>query len=181
MSRPNGRSGSRPAARRPASSPMPGWIWGLIGLSLGLAVAALVYIGRPAQPMPGSRPDTATRSSQPTRPTPTPPRAFTFYELLPNQEVVVPPRESSAPPPASAADAEYLIQVASYRNPQDAERQKAALALLGMEARVETVTIDGRETFYRVRLGPVKGLAAAEKMVAELNNNGIEALLVKVR
>jgi cell division protein FtsN len=71
--------------------------------------------------------------------------------------------------------------VASYRNPQDAERQKAALALLGMEARVETVTIDGRETFYRVRLGPVKGLAAAEKMVAELNNNGIEALLVKVR
>lgn len=178
MNRPPARSGARPGARRASASPMPGWVWGLIGLSIGLAVAAIVYIGRPVQPMPGSRPQASAALAQPT---PTPPRAFTFYELLPNQEVVVPPREGSAPPPANAAEAEYLIQVASYRNPQDAERQKAALALLGLEARVETVTIDGRETFYRVRLGPVKGLSAAEAMMAELDRNGIESLMVKVR
>lgn len=181
MNRPSSRPAARSAPRRKSASPVPGWIWGLIGLSLGLTVAAIVYVGRPAEPMPGSRPTEAARPAPAARPTPTPPRAFTFYELLPNQEVVVPPREGGAPPPASAAEAEYLIQVASYRNPQDADRQKAALALLGLEARVETVTIDGRESFYRVRLGPVQGLAAAEAMMAELTGNGIESLLVKVR
>lgn len=175
----------RPPPRRPANPPMPGWVWGVIGLSIGLAVAAFVYIGRPAVPMPvtSARPATAITATPPAgavRPTP---RPFTFYELLPNQEMVVTPRtEKGSPAPVAAqADADYLIQVASYRQPQDAERQKATLALIGLEARVETVTIDGRETFYRVRLGPVKGLAAAQAMVARLDENGIESLLVKVR
>ncbi len=166
---------------------MPGWIWGLVGLSIGLGVAAMVYIKRPAEPMPGQRAVTTPRDSAPRAAAPTPspaPRAFTFYELLPNQEVVVPDaasRERAAEAPAAPDRAQYLIQVASYRNPDDADRQKASLALLGLEARVETVTIDGRETYYRVRLGPVTGLAAAQQMVAQLDENGIDALLVKVR
>lgn len=172
----------RPPVRKKSGGGVPGWIWGLLGLSVGLAVAAMVYIKRPPEPMPNRRETpapsaTVKPSAAPDKPAP---RAFTFYELLPNQEVVVPDGavpESQTP----AAPAQYLIQVASYRNPQDADRQKASLALLGLEARVETVTIDGRETYYRVRLGPVTGLDAAQQMVSQLDQNGIESLVVKVR
>lgn len=177
------RAGQRRPPPRRGGGGMPGWIWGVVGLSVGLGVAALVYINRPAGPMPGQRGAPVAREGQRPAPTASPaPRAFTFYELLPNQEVVVPDAAGDRPATAKPATPEqYLIQVASYRNPDDADRQKASLALLGLEARVETVTIDGRETYYRVRLGPLTGLEAAQKMVAQLDENGIDALLVKVR
>ena len=74
-----------------------------------------------------------------------------------------------------------VTKVAAYRSADDAERQKAALALLGEEAVIEKVTIDGRETFYRVRLGPVKGLNAAQALSQSVNRNGFDSMVVKVQ
>ena len=108
--------------------------------------------------------------------------------MLPKQpEVVVDPRPieeptAAAPVPApTASSTEYWVQVAAYRSADDAERQKAALALLGEEAVIEKVTIDGRETFYRVRLGPVKGLNAAQALSQSVNRNGFDSMVVKVQ
>ena len=47
--------GNRPPNRRkppPRRADMPGWVWALVGLTVGLAVAAYVYITRPVDPMP---------------------------------------------------------------------------------------------------------------------------------
>lgn len=130
---------------------------------------------------------------------------FSFYEQLPVQEVVVPrdggkprdaaprpaetapdaktanaPPSASAPPAATATASEvYFIRVASYRSQADAENQKAALALIGAEARVEKVTIDNRDTFYRVIIGPEKNAARAQNLMQRLEENGIQAMLVR--
>lgn len=128
---------------------------------------------------------------------------FSFYEQLPIQEVVVPrdggkPRGTEAAtrpadtapdtrtvntPPSAAATAApgevYFIRVASYRSQPDAENQKAALALIGAEARVEKVTIDNRDTFYRVIIGPEKNAARAQNLMQRLEENGIQAMLVR--
>ncbi|EIT71816.1 SPOR domain-containing protein [Hydrocarboniphaga effusa] len=131
---------------------------------------------------------------------------FTFYELLPSQEVLVPSqadgktRPGAAPPPANAATAgsgaaanapgavkaqpgsdTFIIQVASYKAEAEAERQKAALALIGVESRIEKVTIDNRDTYYRVRVGPVKDEAKARDTLAQLESNGINGMLVRVK
>ena len=127
---------------------------------------------------------------------------FTFYELLPSQEVLVPSqadgktRPGAAPPPATAATQNpnapgavkaqpgtdtFIIQVASYKSEAEAERQKAALALIGVESRIEKVTIDNRDTYFRVRVGPVKDEAKARDTLAQLESNGINGMLVRVK
>lgn len=170
---------------------VPGWVWMVAGLSIGLAVAAFVYIGRPLQhDMNGDdRAVMTDKSDKPgsrREPVKIPPKEkprFTFYELLPNQEVVV-PRDVQPPPGKTATgedDGQYIIQVASYRKQSDADAQRAKLALLGVESRVEKVTIDNKDTFYRVRIGPEKGLGRAHTTMARLEENGIQGMLVKVR
>lgn len=146
---------------------------------------------------------------------------FTFYELLPSQEVLVPsqpqakltpqqqqalsPQQpatqpataiattpgtppASVPPstppstaPSAATTGTFIIQVASYRSQAEAEKQKAALALAGVESRIEKVTIDNKDTYYRVRVGPLRDEAKARDTLAQLESNGINAMLVKVK
>lgn len=194
--------GARPRPpKRASGGVLPGWVWMIAGLSLGLAVAALVYIRRPVAepPMPPARstttPEKNAKNSRITLP-PEQPSRFTFYELLPSQEVVIPREEiakqapkaraPAAPADAAAsssraADGTYFIQVASYRSQAEAERQKASLALLGVEAGIQSVTIDARDTYYRVRVGPVQGAAHAHSTMVRLEENGVSALLVKVK
>ena len=193
------RSGGRRQTR--SNGGTPGWVWMVVGLALGLAVAAFVYIKRPAGSLTaqdnaadevviGKDGETSRKAAEPKpkkeRATLTlPPKEkerFTFYELLPNQEVVVPASDAKAEASKPAAGtASYIIQVASYRAKEEADRQKASLALLGVESRIETVTIDNAETFYRVRVGPLKDFGKVQIISNRLADNGIQALVVKVK
>ncbi|HEY0974742.1 MAG TPA: SPOR domain-containing protein [Solimonas sp.] len=194
-----GRNQARSKGKGKSGGGMPGWVWLAAGLSVGLAVAALVYIQRPAGAMPGAdrgaaavAPDAATETRADGRkkknaPIPLPPKEkerFTFYEILKGQEVVIPREEIKAAAPPSTVDTgtgSFLIQVASFRAQADAERQKASLALIGIESRIESVTIDNRETFYRVRIGPMSDWNRVQTTMTRLEENGISALVVKLR
>jgi cell division protein FtsN len=171
-------------------SRLPSWAWLAFGLSVGLAIAAFVYIARPA-PAPAAVPAVAAEPPPPKavrRPAgqlPLPPEEeerFTFYKDLKNQRIYI-PRDERPPPakpraPADAAEPLYLIQVASFREPAEADREKARLALLGVEARIEKVTVDDRDTYYRVRVGPMS-TGRAHTTLGRLQENGIQGMLVK--
>ena len=49
------RGGGRRQARGRSGGGTPGWIWLAVGLAIGLAFAAFVYIKRPASPLPALR------------------------------------------------------------------------------------------------------------------------------
>ena len=55
---------------------------------------------------------------------------------------------------------------------------KARLALLGMVARIQTVTVNDA-TWHRVRVGPVSGARQAEEIRHRLTENGIDSLVLK--
>lgn len=188
----SGRRQARSRSHKKSASALPGWIWLVAGLSAGLAVAAFVYVSRPAPPPQlhaAVEPPAALPKAAPGRnaPIPLPPKEksrFTFYEILRSQEVLIPQEETrAAKPPAAAGGGEglYVIQVASFRARAEAERQKASLALIGIESRIETVTIDGKDTYYRVRVGPETNWSRVQNTLARLDENGIEALLIKLR
>lgn len=170
---------------------MPGWVWLLVGVALGFAGAVGYYITRPAQVEAALEKVTEKKPGKKkiTIP-PKEPSRFAFYELLPNYEVVIPkeqlgkpapkPAPGAAPPPAEAAPGRYLIQVGSFRDRKEAEQQKANLALLGVESRVEKVTIDNEQTWYRVRIGPEKDQARVEGILARLEENDIKAMVMMV-
>jgi cell division protein FtsN len=115
-----------------------------------------------------------------------PPPQFDFYDRLPEMEVVVPDEEIpqvTAPAPRKdgkpAKVTPLLIQVASLKKAADAERLKAQLALLGMQARVTRVKVDDGDTWHRVRIGPFtdrKSLDATRKRLAE---NGMRGIVIR--
>lgn len=95
-----------------------------------------------------------------------------------------PPIVRDAPPQPTAQLAkgeQFLIQVAAFRSRTDAEQRVAALTLAGLAARVEKVTIDNKDTWYRVRLGPYGSAAAASAAQKSLKAQGSDGVVMKVR
>lgn len=184
-------SSGRQARSRPA---LPGWVWLLAGVAIGFVIAAGYYISRPTTQTgdvaaeAGDDPSKSKGRKKIAIP-PKEPSRFTFYELLPNYEVVIPkeslkPQARNAPPPAAGETAtsgeRYLIQVGSFQERKEAEQQKANLALLGVESRVEKVTIDDGQTWYRVRIGPENSEQRVQTILTQLEENNIKALVMKV-
>lgn len=79
-----------------------------------------------------------------------------------------------------ATGASYLVQVASFRKASDAEQLKARLALLGVQARIQQVSVNGKD-YHRVRTGPYKGKHQVNKTRALLSSNGFESIAIKLK
>jgi len=73
----------------------------------------------------------------------------------------------------------YFVQVGAFGKPEDAEQQRAKLAMLGFSAKVTEREQAGR-LMYRVRLGPYPGRDEAEGAQARLQSGGETAALVRV-
>ena len=77
--------------------------------------------------------------------------------------------------PAKAVAAQgYFLQAGSFSNEADADKLKARLALLGMEASVQSVNIPDKGVWHRVRLGPYASSDAMNKARATLKQNGVD-------
>lgn len=74
----------------------------------------------------------------------------------------------------------YLVQAGAYARTEDAEQQRAKLAMLGYEARLTEREQSGR-TMYRVRVGPFEKKADAEAVREKLTKAGVDAALVTVQ
>ncbi len=89
-----------------------------------------------------------------------------------------------APAPAPAASGPdpfmYFVQAGAYSRTEEADQQKARLAMLGMEGRVSEREQAGR-TVYRVRLGPFSQKADADAAKDKLAASGVETQLVRVQ
>ena len=74
----------------------------------------------------------------------------------------------------------YFIQVGAYRRAEDAEAQRAQLAMQGLTARVTEREQSGR-TVYRVRLGPFETKSEADGMQQRVLSTGMDGQLVRVQ
>lgn len=186
----------RSKRRRPSSQKQeyPGWVWMLFGLAIGLSVAFAIYV-RDRQPSPppvatrqpaslesaiddnGETPVASTTEEAPQE------SRFTFYEMLPNFEVVIPEQE-----PDVAADVEpraivkpglYILQAGSFTLYEDADRRRAQLALQGIESNIQRVTIDDK-TYHRVRIGPTDDLDELNLLRSRLRAAKIDVIRIRL-
>ncbi|MGH8496833.1 MAG: SPOR domain-containing protein [Gammaproteobacteria bacterium] len=163
----------------------PGWIWMLVGLAVGLAVALVVYVrDRPEAPVPAiTSPAYEAEEGVEEPAAEQPATRFDFYEMLPKFEVVIPETErevrpDTAPAPVSSPGA-YVLQAGSFASYADADRRKAGLALQGIESTIQKVTIDSK-TYHRVRIGPVTDLDQLNDLRNRLREAEIEVLVIRV-
>ncbi len=122
---------------------------------------------------------------------------YDFYTVLPAIEEVLPKDPIVEDPQVAVTDASpssepekktqsrlpegsaYFLQVASYRNAADAERLKAKLALNGLRAAIQNVSIE-RKQYYRVRIGPYTDYGSMTADDYRLSKMGFKAMRLRV-
>ncbi len=74
----------------------------------------------------------------------------------------------------------YFVQAGAFNRPEDAEQQRARLAMMGFEAKVTEREQSGK-TMYRVRIGPFDRKDDADGAKDKLAGSGVDAALVRVQ
>ncbi|MDN5871857.1 MAG: SPOR domain-containing protein [Nitrococcus sp.] len=159
---------------------LPGWVWGLAGLSVGLLVALGVYLRYPppnnsaavsslfwshersaGAPLGEATDDTPGSNDESSLP------RFEFYKLLPNQEVgVLTPKPNIEPPGAKPSMAEDWA---------DAQHQRPQI--------VEAIPreIEQAKAGYLLQAGSFRNPDDADQLKASLALLGVEASIQNVK
>ncbi|HEY9103583.1 SPOR domain-containing protein [Chitinimonas sp.] len=109
---------------------------------------------------------------------------FDFYRMLPElggepkAGTTAKPADVTPPTTVQPAKGSYL-QVGAFQTEKDADNLKAKLALLGMEATIQTSEVTGKGLLHRVRVGPLASADDIDRVRAQLKVNGIDSALVK--
>lgn len=179
------KSRSQPRRRAPAKRQLPAWVWLFVGGILGAFATFLVYLWgiAPLPTQPTEKKSAPTAKQQTDNEVPKP--RFDFYKLLQESEVIVPatdpqrPAENERTAPVTATTEEYVLQVGSFANQADADRLRAQLILLNLDARIEQVSIRGGEIWHRVMVGPFTDQQRLNNARSTLVNNQYNALMLK--
>lgn len=171
-----------PAKKKKAQhqSQVPSWVWLFTGTALGAFVMFLIYLSG-VTPKPSPAPIAKKiETAKPKEVMPKP--RFDFYQLLKESEVVVKeraPSDTQGKNKRPAKIEEYLLQVGSFKKASDADRLRAELILLNLEAQIETVTVRNGETWHRVLVGPYRSHSKMAQARGTLLSNEIQPLLLK--
>mgnify|MGYP001550350584 FL=1 len=172
----------------------PGWVWMLFGLAIGLSVAFAIYVRdeKPPASTPVAREPASLESAiDDNNETPAASTAeedpqesrFTFYDMLPNFEVVIPEEEpdveADVEPRAIVTPGLYVLQAGSFTRFEDADRRRAELALHGIESNIQRVTIDDK-TYHRVRIGPTDDLEELNLLRSRLRTAKIDVIRIRL-
>ncbi len=176
------------AARTRRRQPLPAWLLLGGGLLIGIGSVKMFDVARDWDWHWAHDAPPAAEAEAPA----VPELKFDFYTILPSQEMVVPSEGTAAPVPKTPepapkpagkprpAPGAYYLQVGSFRQPKEAEAQKARIALLGAVASVQRITV-GRDQWHRVRIGPYQDMAKLQAVQRRLSKHKIDALLIRAR
>lgn len=170
----------------------PGWMWMLFGLAIGLSVAFAVYLkdrgpapqATAAQPasLQNALDDNDGIANEPEAP-PQKEKRFTFYDLLPSMEMVIPEKTATAEtelePQAVVEPGTYVLQAGSFSTHDDADRRRAELALQGIESHIQRVKINDRN-YHRVYIGPTDDLDELNLLRSRLRAAQIDVLRIRL-
>jgi cell division protein FtsN len=131
----------------------------------------------PAADASGAAAPTSASASAPATATvaPTPsvaPPVATPARPAPNPAAIL----SGAP---AAQPFVYYVQVGAFTRAEEAEQQRARMAMIGYSTKVTRQSQSGRDV-YRVRMGPYETRDEAESTQARLQDVNIDARLVRV-
>jgi len=165
----------------------------LIGLVLGLCIALAVawYINKMPSPFrpPAAKPEPAKGASAPAKSEDKAVKApegkprFDFYKILPGTEEPATDQQvrDAQKKSTTAAKETFYLQAGAFQNAPDADNLKARLALLGIEATIQTTTLADKGVWHRVRVGPYTSVEELNRARDTLKQNGVETALIKVR
>jgi len=168
---------------------------GLFGLAVGLSVAVAIYVKdrRPAPATEAASQEPASlhgsiddngenlQTNKPTEEKEV--KRFTFYDILPNFEVVTPDDEPviarDAEPQAIVEPGVYVLQAGSFSTHDDADRRRAELAMHGIESHIQRVKVNDRN-YHRVYIGPTDDLDELNLLRSRLRVAKIDVFRIRL-
>jgi len=143
----------------------------LIGGSVWL-VHRLGNIPVPSKQTQKLRPQPQTKQTSPITP------HYTFYETLPNAKIIPTPEAISHYSPKSKDGESYLsyLQTGSFRKRAEAEAQKARIAFLGIQTRVNKSKSSSGSVWYRVETAPFTSRSELNGAIDKLVTINIEPM-----
>ncbi|MCW8855119.1 MAG: SPOR domain-containing protein [Gammaproteobacteria bacterium] len=187
----------------PDKKSLPGYIWLLAGLAIGLFASFLLFLEKQPEEklsfkdaviqelekVSAAKPDNKNSTENTTKKTSSEPR-FDFYTILPELEVFIPESEitrktnnkKTVEPSndTTSSGKQYLLQAGSFNDPADANRLKATLALMGVESTIQSVNIKN-DTWHRVRIGPFNNSTRLHDTLSTLKQNNIHAMTMELK
>ena len=178
-SKPAAKRTLAPSHRRGGGQSSPSWVWFFAGLMSGIFLSALSWlvlqqpdvIALAQSKIPAITADYSDQESAGPR--------FDFYTLLPEQRVDVEldPANTTQTRTVQSSD-QFLLQAGSFKQPDDADRRRAQLILLGLDAHVEDTTGDNGR-WHRVYIGPFESRSRLAKARGLTAQHGIDTLLLR--
>lgn len=176
-----------------SSSPTQAIMPFISGLVIGLFVALIVYLnehqaaGKIEAPQlivedKNKAPEVSKTEAAIENNAPEP--QFDFYQILPNMEVNVSEWVAEDDKEQQTQDSEpgvYILQVGSFEQYEAADEVKAKLALLGINADIQRVVINGRDIRHRVRVGPFSDPSRLQEAKELLSANHLDFMLLKLK
>lgn len=184
---------------KPKKPLIPAWLGTLVAILIVLSFVVALMLWKPWQPVKPRAQATAEQTQEETN------KDYRFYDLLPQQQVTPIPEQAipesknqgtvvivEAPEqkaeqanpepglvesPAPAAP-NYILQVRSYDDPDQADARRAEIILNGLSADVVQTTENGK-VWYRVVSGPYDSQDAAVIAQQTLQHSGIDSIVVK--
>lgn len=170
----------RTAAPKPrGGQSSPPWTWFFAGLVSGVFLSALGWLVlRQPEVIALAQSKIPAVAVATIGPESTGPR-FDFYTLLPQQRVDVEIDPASIEQArATPASDHFLLQAGSFKHAHDADRRRAELILLGLDAHVEDTTGDNGR-WHRVYIGPFESRSRLAKARSLTAQHGIDTLLLR--
>jgi len=183
-----------PKPRSGGSSLLVGILIGLVlGLGIALGVAWYInkmpspFLSRPpvakSEPAKGAQTVAPAKGEEKTAKVPESKPRFDFYKILPGSEEPATDQQlrDAQKKSAAAARETFFLQAGAFQGAPDADNLKARLALLGIEATIQTTTLPDKGVWHRVRVGPYTSVEELNRTRDTLKQNGVETALIKVR
>lgn len=180
---------------RKAASPrkVPVWVWLLFFVAVIAFVAFLWHVTHrspapvAAAPAENTMADIAkpkeapaankNKGKQPAPAAPKVERNFDFYEILPNQKVL--PGKKSDLPDAPIPVVRFYLQAGAFIQEAEADKKRAEMLLLGLQAQSQVGKGKDGKTLYRVIIGPYANQEDAKAALSNLKASGVETILIQ--
>lgn len=148
------------------------WVWVSLFLMLGMFAAFLLFLDQKI--VQSNAPVQSTNTAKPVDDKP----RIDFYSILPDRVVDIPISEEDQqaienPSINKTAGEAIFLQVGSFQSVNEADSMKAQLALIGLEAKIESAEVN-KGIWHRVVLGPYSDNGKLSRTKNQLIENRIK-------
>ncbi|WP_191602166.1 SPOR domain-containing protein [Marinomonas algicola] len=191
-------------AKPPAKNKIRWWLWLFILLLAGAFIFGLAQLSKvqpPASQKMSIQPSSSAvepqkavpKKVEPKKPEPaknaqTKPAAtapkkdnFEFYQILQDSKVDTSHVDAYQSTPRGEQDFLYMIQAASFRSNSDADRMRAKLILLGLNASIRQTTGKDGRPWFRVVLGPYESRSKMNRAQDKLVSQDIQSYTYRIK